>query len=78
MWLTTGRAKLRGGGIAVDRRAFSPSMVVLVGVTLSSRTGVTLLSCSGDILMALRATGCEFSKVLRETAVNPLGACRFA
>lgn len=44
MRLTTGRAELCGGGIAVVRPVFPPSMLVFVGLTLGSWTGVTLLS----------------------------------
>src|SRR5690349_2583867 len=33
--LTTGRAKLRGGGIAADLPAFAPNIVVRVGFTSS-------------------------------------------
>jgi hypothetical protein len=76
--LTTGRAKLRGGGMADDLAAFAPSIVVFVGLTSSARTGVTLLNWLGEIRTAFRATGCEFTNVVRETAVNPFGACMFA
>ncbi len=76
--LTTGREKLRGGGAAAIRPAFGPSMLVRVGRTFSERTGLILLIWFGETRIAFRATDCEFSSVLRETAVNPFGACMFA
>jgi len=76
--LTTGRVKLRGGGAAALIPAFGPSIAVLVGLTSSECTGVTRLSWFGEMRIALRATGCEFIRVCRETAVKPLGACMFA
>jgi hypothetical protein len=69
---------VRWGGAAADRPAFAPSMVVLVGFTSNACTGVALLSWSGETLIALCATGREFTSVSRDTAVNPLGARIFA
>ena len=42
MRLTVGRVVLRGG-IAAERAAFSPNMLVFVGARLSARAGLTLL-----------------------------------
>ena len=78
MRLTTGRVKLRGGGAAALIPAFCPSIAALVGFTSSEWTGLTLLSWLGEIRIALRATGCEFISVCRETAVKPFGACILA
>jgi hypothetical protein len=72
--LTTGRAKLRGGGIAAVLPALAPSMVVRVGRTSSDRLGDTLLKSFGETLMLFRATGRELTSVSRDTAVNPLRA----
>lgn len=76
--LTVGREKLRGGGAAAVRPAFGPSMLVRVGRTPKDRTGLILLIWFGETRIALRATDCEFSSVLRETAVNPFGECMLA
>ena len=76
--LITGRASVRCGGIAADLPAFPPSIVVRVGLASTVCTGLTRPSSFGEILTALRATGCEFTNALRETAVNPLGTCIFA
>jgi len=69
--LTTGRAKVRGGGAAVDLPTFAPSMVVRVGFTSSERVGAILLSSFGETLMLFRATEREFTSVSRDTAVKP-------
>jgi hypothetical protein len=74
--LTVGREKLRDGGMAAGRPA--PSTAVRLGRTSTERTAVILPSSFGETRMLLRATCCEFTSVLRETAVNPLGACIFA
>jgi hypothetical protein len=76
--LTTGRAKLRGGGIAADLEAFAPSIVVRVGFTSSERVADTRFSSFGETLRLLRATEREFTSVSRDTAVNPLRARRLA
>lgn len=76
--LTTGRENVRGGGMAVVRPAFLPSMVVLVGRASTVRTALARLSCCGETLTAFRATSRELTSVLRETAVNPFGACMLA
>ena|SRR5713226_1623005 len=75
--LTTGRAKVRCGGIAADLPAFAPSIVVRVGLTSTWCIAVARFNSLGDILTALRATGCELTSAVRDTAVNPLGACIF-
>ena len=77
-WLTTGRAKLRGGGAAALMPALAPSLVAVVGLTSSLFTGVTRLNWLGETRTAFRATFCEFSNVCRETAVKPFGARMFA
>ncbi len=77
-WLTTGLANVLCGGAAAGRPALAPSIVVLVGFTSKACTGVTLLSWFGAILIALCATGREFTSVSRETAVNPFGDRIFA
>jgi hypothetical protein len=78
MWLTIGREKVLAGGLEANRPAFAPSVVVRVGVTFNERKGVSRLIWFGERRMLLRATGSEFTRVLRETAVNPLRAFRFA
>jgi hypothetical protein len=54
--LTTGRAKLRGGGAAALIPALGPSMVARFGFTSSVCTGVILLSSFGETRIAFRAT----------------------
>jgi hypothetical protein len=76
--LTTGRAKVRGGGAADLIPALGPSIVARFGFTSSVCTGVILLSSFGETRIAFRATDCELTKVWRETAVNPFGARMFA
>jgi hypothetical protein len=76
--LTTGRAKLRGGGIAVDLPAFPPSIVVRVGRTSSERAGDRRLISFGETRMLFRATDREFTSVSRDTAVKPLRFLRLA
>lgn len=76
--LTTGRAKECCGGTAAERPVFEPSIAVLVGFTSNEWTGLTRLSWLGEIRTAFRATFCEFTRVLRDTAVKPFGACMFA
>lgn len=76
--LTTGRAKARSGGAAADLPAFGPSIVVRVGLASTLRSGVTRLSWLGEILTAFRATDCELTSALRETAVKPFGARKLA
>lgn len=71
--LTTGRDMVRGGGMAVLRPLFAPSMLVRVGRASTARTAATWLNCCGVTRTALRATGRELTSVSRETAVNPLG-----
>jgi hypothetical protein len=71
-----GRAKLRDGGVTAAR--CPPTIAVLPGRTSTERTAVILPSSLGETRMLLRATCCELTSVLRETAVNPLGACMFA
>jgi len=76
--LTTGRANVRGGGIAAVLPVFAPSIVVRVGRTSSERVGDILLMSFGDTLRLFRATEREFTSVSRDTAVNPLRACMLA
>ena len=78
MWLITGREKLRAG--AADPRPAPPAIVVRVGLTSGARTAevLTRLSWFGATRTELRDTDSEFTSVLREAAVNPLGACMFA
>jgi hypothetical protein len=72
--LTIGRANERWGGTAACLPAPEPSIVVRVGLASTLRTGLTLPNSLGETLTLFRATGWEFTNVLRETAVNPLGA----
>ena len=76
-WLTTGRANACLGGTAVGCPAFRPSIDVRVGCTSGERTAVTRPSWFGATRTTLCCTGNELTSVLRETAVNPFGACRF-
>jgi hypothetical protein len=64
--------------MAVDLPAFGPNTVVRVGRASTLRIGETLLISFGEIRTLLRATFCEFTSVLRETAVKPFRACMFA
>lgn len=77
-WLTTGRAKLRGGGAAALVPARAPSRVAIVGFMSSEWTGVIRLIWLGETRIAFRATFCEFINVCRETAVKPFGDRMFA
>jgi len=74
--LIVGRAKLRDGGVPAAR--CPPTIAVLLGRASTERTALILLRSFGDTRMLLRATCCELTSVLRETAVKPLGACIFA
>lgn len=73
--LNVGRETLLDGG-AIAR--WPPTTAVLLGRTSTERTAVMLPSSFGETRMLLRATCCELTSVLRETAVKPLGACIFA
>src|SRR5262249_14820502 len=77
-WLTTGRAKVRGGGAAVPLPKFPPIMVVRVGRASTVRTAVARFNWFGGTLTAFLATCCEFTSVFRETAVNPFRTRMFA
>lgn len=77
--LAIGRENACGGGAAA-RLKFPPSIEVRVGRTLAKPppSGVARLNWFGETLIRFRPTGIEFTSVLRETAVNPPGACRLA
>lgn len=75
--LTTGRANARCGGTAA-LAPLEPSMLARDGATPGECTAPTRLNALGDTRKLLRETESEFTSVLRETAVNPPGACMFA
>jgi hypothetical protein len=75
--LTTGRENACGGGATRDGM-WPPSIVVRVGRASTARTGVMRLNWFGATRILLCATGSEFTRVLRDTAVNPPGARMFA
>ena len=53
-------------------------MLARVGATPGECTALILLKAFGETRMLLRETDSEFTSVLRETAVNPPGACMLA
>ena len=78
IWLTTGREKVLAG--AAGPRPAPPAIVVRVGRTSGARTAAVLIRLNwfGAIRTEFRDTGNEFASVLREAAVNPFGARKFA
>lgn len=75
--LTTGRANACCGGTAALPPR-DPSMVARDGAIPGEWTALIRLKALGETRRLLRETEREFTRVSRETAVNPPGLCKFA